>query len=195
MIQIGQLIQTAAAQSNLKRVTLELGGKNPCIVFADCDCKSRLIFLRSQILAEIITTDYAWKKKHFLELIPLFSGGAPSFSSIVIRIVRHMWESGLDAAELCLDVLMCCFIFYIFHFSLLALIITFPGTDSLSSFFSFTFLIALTSLHVAKKHLLCGRTALFGFIIYLELKQCGPETESETYHFHILNHNEQRCHF
>uniref|UniRef100_A0A674NXF6 Aldehyde dehydrogenase 1 family, member A3 n=1 Tax=Takifugu rubripes TaxID=31033 RepID=A0A674NXF6_TAKRU len=33
----GQLIQTAAAKSNLKRVTLELGGKNPCIVFADCD--------------------------------------------------------------------------------------------------------------------------------------------------------------
>ncbi|CAF95958.1 unnamed protein product, partial [Tetraodon nigroviridis] len=35
--EIGQLIQTAAAKSNLKRVTLELGGKNPCIVFADCD--------------------------------------------------------------------------------------------------------------------------------------------------------------
>lgn len=45
MIQVGQLIQTAAAKSNLKRVTLELGGKNPCIVFADCDCKLRLIFL------------------------------------------------------------------------------------------------------------------------------------------------------
>lgn len=39
VIQTGQLIQTAAAKSNLKRVTLELGGKNPCIVFADCDCK------------------------------------------------------------------------------------------------------------------------------------------------------------
>lgn len=37
--QVGQLIQEAAAKSNLKRVTLELGGKNPCIVFADCDCK------------------------------------------------------------------------------------------------------------------------------------------------------------
>lgn len=120
MIQIGQLIQTAAAQSNLKRVTLELGGKNPCIVFADCDCKSRLIFLGSQVLAEIITTDDAWGKKHFLERIPLFSGGAPSFSSIVIRTGHHLWESGPDAAELGLHVLMCCFIFYIFHFSLLA---------------------------------------------------------------------------
>lgn len=30
---------TAAAQSNLKRVSLELGGKSPLIVFADCDSK------------------------------------------------------------------------------------------------------------------------------------------------------------
>ncbi|XP_061731158.1 aldehyde dehydrogenase family 1 member A3 isoform X2 [Nerophis ophidion] len=35
--EVGQLIKAAAARSNLKRVTLELGGKNPCIVFADCD--------------------------------------------------------------------------------------------------------------------------------------------------------------
>uniref|UniRef100_A0AAY4EA26 Aldehyde dehydrogenase domain-containing protein n=1 Tax=Denticeps clupeoides TaxID=299321 RepID=A0AAY4EA26_9TELE len=35
--QVGQLIKEAAAKSNLKRVTLELGGKNPCIVFADSD--------------------------------------------------------------------------------------------------------------------------------------------------------------
>uniref|UniRef100_UPI0037E7C998 retinaldehyde dehydrogenase 3 n=1 Tax=Semicossyphus pulcher TaxID=241346 RepID=UPI0037E7C998 len=34
--EVGQLIKEAAAKSNLKRVTLELGGKNPCIVFADC---------------------------------------------------------------------------------------------------------------------------------------------------------------
>lgn len=29
----------AAAQTNLKRVTLELGGKSPNIVFKDADCK------------------------------------------------------------------------------------------------------------------------------------------------------------
>ncbi|XP_029948229.1 retinal dehydrogenase 2 [Salarias fasciatus] len=35
--QIGKLIQEAAGKSNLKRVTLELGGKSPNIVFADAD--------------------------------------------------------------------------------------------------------------------------------------------------------------
>ena len=35
--QTGQIIQAAAAKSNLKRVTLELGGKSPNIVFADTD--------------------------------------------------------------------------------------------------------------------------------------------------------------
>lgn len=44
---MGQLIQEAAAKSNLKRVTLELGGKNPCIVFADCDCKQTFFSVHS----------------------------------------------------------------------------------------------------------------------------------------------------
>ena len=35
--EVGHLIMMAAAQSNLKRVTLELGGKSPNIVFADAD--------------------------------------------------------------------------------------------------------------------------------------------------------------
>ncbi|XP_012942591.1 aldehyde dehydrogenase, mitochondrial [Aplysia californica] len=33
----GRKVMTAAAQSNLKRVSLELGGKSPLIIFADCD--------------------------------------------------------------------------------------------------------------------------------------------------------------
>jgi aldehyde dehydrogenase (NAD+) len=33
----GQIVMTAAAQSNLKKVTLELGGKSPNVVFADAD--------------------------------------------------------------------------------------------------------------------------------------------------------------
>jgi aldehyde dehydrogenase (NAD+) len=35
--EVGRLIMTAAAQSNLKRLTLELGGKSPNIIFADTD--------------------------------------------------------------------------------------------------------------------------------------------------------------
>ncbi len=35
--EVGKLVMQAAARSNLKRVTLELGGKSPNIVFADAD--------------------------------------------------------------------------------------------------------------------------------------------------------------
>jgi len=35
--EVGKLIMQAAARSNLKRVTLELGGKSPNVVFADAD--------------------------------------------------------------------------------------------------------------------------------------------------------------
>nr|XP_061795987.1 retinal dehydrogenase 2-like isoform X2 [Nerophis lumbriciformis] len=35
--EVGKLIQEAAGKTNLKRVTLELGGKNPNIIFADAD--------------------------------------------------------------------------------------------------------------------------------------------------------------
>ncbi|MBI4719337.1 MAG: aldehyde dehydrogenase family protein [Planctomycetes bacterium] len=35
--EVGKLIMRAAAESNLKRVTLELGGKSPNIIFADAD--------------------------------------------------------------------------------------------------------------------------------------------------------------
>ncbi|XP_012669143.1 aldehyde dehydrogenase, cytosolic 2 [Otolemur garnettii] len=42
--QVGKLIKEAAGKSNLKRVTLELGGKSPCIVFADADLDNALEF-------------------------------------------------------------------------------------------------------------------------------------------------------
>ncbi|XP_014680044.1 PREDICTED: aldehyde dehydrogenase, mitochondrial-like, partial [Priapulus caudatus] len=35
--EVGHLISLAAGRSNLKRVTLELGGKSPNIIFADSD--------------------------------------------------------------------------------------------------------------------------------------------------------------
>ncbi|NET48352.1 MAG: aldehyde dehydrogenase family protein [Merismopedia sp. SIO2A8] len=40
--EVGHLIMEAAAKSNLKRVTLELGGKSPNIVFADADMDQAL---------------------------------------------------------------------------------------------------------------------------------------------------------
>lgn len=40
--EVGHLIMEAAAKTNLKRVTLELGGKSPNIVFADADMEQAL---------------------------------------------------------------------------------------------------------------------------------------------------------
>jgi aldehyde dehydrogenase (NAD+) len=36
-LQVGKLIQQGAGQSNLKRTTLELGGKSPNIILSDAD--------------------------------------------------------------------------------------------------------------------------------------------------------------
>ncbi|XP_013203462.1 aldehyde dehydrogenase, cytosolic 1-like [Microtus ochrogaster] len=41
---VGKLVKEAAGKSNLKRVTLELGGKSPCIVFADADLDNAVEF-------------------------------------------------------------------------------------------------------------------------------------------------------
>ena len=38
-LQVGQIIAAEAAKSNLKRVTLELGGKSPVIVMPDANCE------------------------------------------------------------------------------------------------------------------------------------------------------------
>lgn len=40
--EVGQLIMEAAAKSNLKRVSLELGGKSPNVVFADADINAAI---------------------------------------------------------------------------------------------------------------------------------------------------------
>lgn len=39
---VGRKVQAAATSSNLKRVTLELGGKSPAIVFDDADIENAL---------------------------------------------------------------------------------------------------------------------------------------------------------
>ncbi|KAI9041852.1 aldehyde dehydrogenase family protein [Aspergillus affinis] len=42
-VETGKKIQVAATQSNLKRVTLELGGKSPSIIFDDADLENALL--------------------------------------------------------------------------------------------------------------------------------------------------------
>src|ERR1700753_987821 len=41
-IPTGKKVQEAAARSNLKRVTLELGGKSPAVFFDDCDLENAI---------------------------------------------------------------------------------------------------------------------------------------------------------
>jgi acyl-CoA reductase-like NAD-dependent aldehyde dehydrogenase len=47
----GQAIQQAAARSNLKRVTLELGGKSPAVIFEDANLDNALTWTTNAILA------------------------------------------------------------------------------------------------------------------------------------------------
>lgn len=50
-IATGKKIQEAAAKSNLKRVTLELGGKSPAVVFDDCDLENAITWCANAITA------------------------------------------------------------------------------------------------------------------------------------------------
>ena len=49
-VEVGRKVQEAATASNLKRVTLELGGKNPAIVFDDADVDQALALYVSRSL-------------------------------------------------------------------------------------------------------------------------------------------------
>lgn len=40
---VGRKIQEASSKSNLKRVTLELGGKSPSLVFNDADIENAVV--------------------------------------------------------------------------------------------------------------------------------------------------------
>ncbi|KAL0934684.1 putative aldehyde dehydrogenase [Colletotrichum truncatum] len=47
----GRAIMSAAAKSNLKRVTLELGGKSPAVVFKDCNLENAITWCANSITA------------------------------------------------------------------------------------------------------------------------------------------------
>ena len=51
--EVGKIIQAAGAQSNLKKVTLELGEKSPNIVLADAESESRLYWSKLKKLDSI----------------------------------------------------------------------------------------------------------------------------------------------
>jgi retinal dehydrogenase len=51
--EVGRLIQAASAKSNLKKVTLELGGKSPNIVFADADLDKAVEVSHQAIMANM----------------------------------------------------------------------------------------------------------------------------------------------
>ena len=45
ILKVGKLIQQAAGRSNLKNVTLELGGKSPHVILNDADSKLSIVNL------------------------------------------------------------------------------------------------------------------------------------------------------
>ena len=54
----------AAGRSNLKRVSLELGGKSPLIIFEDADCKSNVYKTHCSLCVLKLGLDILqWNKK------------------------------------------------------------------------------------------------------------------------------------
>lgn len=48
--EVGKLVMQAAGRSNLKRVSLELGGKSPLIIFSDCDIDAAAYWAHAGIM-------------------------------------------------------------------------------------------------------------------------------------------------
>jgi len=51
---------TSCAQSNLKKVSLELGGKSPLIIFADCDLNKAVRMVSSVLSLLVVTSHSLW---------------------------------------------------------------------------------------------------------------------------------------
>ncbi|WP_019509506.1 aldehyde dehydrogenase family protein [Pleurocapsa sp. PCC 7319] len=113
---VGHLIMTAAAQSNLKQVTLELGSKNPNIVFADTDLDAAIegahlglflnqgqcctagsrIFVEEKCYPEFVARSIERAKKRIVgdPLDPRTEQG-PQISQIQFDRVMHYIEAGM----------------------------------------------------------------------------------------------------
>ncbi|CAD7683291.1 unnamed protein product [Nyctereutes procyonoides] len=76
-IEVGHLVQVAAGNSNLKRVTLELGGKSPqyhhqahfALFFnqGQCCCASSRTFVQEDVYAELVEPSVARAKSHVVD--------------------------------------------------------------------------------------------------------------------------------
>lgn len=47
--EIGKTIMTSCAQSNIKKCSMELGGKSPLVIFSDCDLEKAVKYVRIHI--------------------------------------------------------------------------------------------------------------------------------------------------
>lgn len=61
--EVGKIVMRTAADSNLKKVSLELGGKSPLVIFDDVDCKFIIFLTRIQQIFNKIISIPQWTKQ------------------------------------------------------------------------------------------------------------------------------------
>ena len=114
--EVGHLIMMAAAQSNLKRVTLELGGKSPNIVFADADLDAAIegahfglflnqgqcctaasrLFVEEKCYEEFVARTIARAKKRIVgNPFDLKTEQGPQISQVQFDKIMHHIEAGM----------------------------------------------------------------------------------------------------
>lgn len=114
--EVGQIIMTAAAQSNLKRVTLELGGKSPNIVFADADLDAAIegahfglflnqgqcctagsrLFIEEKCYEEFVARSIERAKNRVVgDPFDLKTEQGPQISQVQFNKVMHYIEAGM----------------------------------------------------------------------------------------------------
>jgi aldehyde dehydrogenase (NAD+) len=120
--EVGRLIMGAAAQSNLKRVTLELGGKSPNIIFEDTDldaavegahlgifvnqgqscCAGSRVFVEEKIYQEFVEKSVARARKRRVgdPLDPSTEQGPQVDQSQFDRVMGYIESGRSDGATL-----------------------------------------------------------------------------------------------